>query len=171
MSPQTNKKSQAEKKEDTFDFIADNSSKDNFIHWLLNNTQTTVSKDDDWSRIKSEVLTDENVSYAKLRDYAITLKPEKETEATLETVKKETEEAEEIARKLTFLGKLKKFSIAVGGIILFLGIAHLATVVLMISSPEFFDLTSNPTINSTLAVFLGLSGLTEILGGLLLIAK
>ncbi len=163
-------KTEEEKKKDLFDFIAHNSSKGDFVHWLLNNTEMVASQEDEWPDIKEKVLENKKVSFAQLRDYAIALTPGKEVEEALKTVKEKAEKAEETAEKLTFLGSLKKLSIAIGGVILFLGVIHLAATALIVFKPAVFSLSSDSITILAIAIFAGLSGFVEILGGLFLMA-
>lgn len=160
-----------ERKLKILDFIENNSSKSDFIHWLLNNTEgLAFSEEDSWPKIKREISENSDISYALLRGYAITLKKEKITEEALEEMIEETEEAEEVARKLTFLGRFKKFSIGIGGALLFLGVIKIiGAVILVLESSALFPAVSL-NLKFALASLIGVAGIIEFLGGIFLIA-
>lgn len=158
-------------RQDILDFIENNSSKDDLIHWLLNNTEITIPKDDEWSDIKEKILNEKKVSLSALRDYSISLKKEEETADALESIKEEAEKAEEAVEKLSFAGYFGKLSIAIGGIILFLGLFNIAITILLFIKPDLLTFINETTLNIALGVFLGLGGTIEMIGGLLLMTK
>lgn len=160
-----------ERKLKVLNFIENNSAKSDFIHWLLNNTKGLVfSEEDEWERIKQEVSESSDVSYSLLRSYAITLKEEKIAEEALEELMEETEEAEEVARRLTFLGRFKKLSIAIGGALLFLGIIKIIIAVLLILEPAILSPLVSQDLRLGLTAVLGVAGIIDFLGGIFLSA-
>ncbi|GEM_PF-2217061 len=161
-----------ENKKRILDFIESNSKKSDFFHWLINNTKTVpFSENAGWEEIIQSIMEEKSISYSFLRDYAITLRKGEISDEALNRLIEETEEAEEVAKKLTFLGRFKKFSIAIGGILFFIGVLKIAATISLI----FFNV---PFLNPFLAqeiflaavLFIGAEGIIEFLGGIFLIS-
>lgn len=164
-------KPQRTKKTRILEFIENNSSKSDFLHYLLNNTKgMAFSEEDSWTKIKSQIEQSSDISYAMLRNYAINLKKGKITEEALSRVIQEAEEAEQAARRLTFLGRFKKFSIAIGGALLFLGITKIVAALFLVLGPPELIVFPPSHFYYALTAFLGVTGITELLGGIFLVA-
>lgn len=167
----SDKKNKIEQKEDLLSIIEDDSSKEDFIHWIINHTDATIPNTERWADIKKEVLENEKISVSLLRDYSITLKNGDDIQDAIKTVKDETDKARKVAEKLTFIGFLGKFAIAIGGIILFIGLINIAATFLIFARPDFFDTIKEPTLINIIGVFLGFGGFFQVIGGLLLMTK
>jgi len=157
-----------ENKEKILNFIENNSSKGDFIHWLINNTKGSVfSEEDSWESIKEKIIENPSISYSLLRSYAVNLKGEKIVEEAIEKLIKESQQTQEIFRKVSFLGGFKKFSILIGGGLIFLGILEIISAVVLILENTFFSFLS---INLRLALvaFLVVAGIFNFLGGIFL---
>jgi hypothetical protein len=161
---------QKQQKKKLLDFIENNTSKNEFIHWVLNNNgEIAFSEEDSWQIIKKEIFENVHISVADLRAYSVTLKDEQAREEALEKVVERTEEATDVAKELAALGHFKKISIAIGGALFLLGILRLtliALILLGIISPELA--ISATIINAGLFTFMLIS-LLEIFGGIFLV--
>ncbi len=168
----SSKQKDRENKRKILDFIESNSKKSDFFHWLINNTKTVpFSEGADWEEIINALMEEDKFNYSFLRDYAITLRKGEITDEALNKVIEETEEAEEIAKKLTFLGRFKKFSIAIGGILFFIGVVKIALAISLL----FFNVPILPPpfeheLFLSLVAFIGAEGIIEFLGGIFLIS-
>lgn len=164
-------KDKKEKKLKALRFIENNSTKSNFIHWLINNTKGEVfCEEDDWEDIREKISESSSIPYSLLRSYAITLKEDKIAEEALEELMEETEEAEEVARRLTFLGRFKKLSIAIGGALLFLGIIKIIVSVVWLMEPTMILPLVNQNLKLAFIAFLVTAGIIDFLGGIFLSA-
>ncbi len=169
---QKNKQNHLYKKKKVLEFIETKAAKTDFIHWVLNNNGSiALSEKDDWDTIKSKITKDKEISYNQLRSYSSTLEDGAILEETLKKVEKTTQEAEETARKLSDLGGLKKFSIMIGGVLIFLGAAKLLLAIgLTFGSWQVpFDFKGIDHALSALNVYLMTTGGVEVLGGVLLV--
>ena len=159
-----------DKKKRILDFIENNSAKADFLHWILNNTEEfAFSEEDNWKDIKKGVLESRKLSYSLLRDYAVTLEDGKAMEEVLGQIIEETEDAEKTVHRLNFLSRFKKFSVAIGGVVLFLGLIKIVLSLLFIFSTPEFLINVSPSLRILGTVFAGVSGLAECLGGIFLI--
>lgn len=169
--PPRKEASEQEKKLKTLEFIENHSPKEDFLKWIINNNNHLAFSDkDSWEELKTDISNDNKISHKMLRNYAITLEDEKITEEHLDEVVERTEEAEEVVEKLTFLGKFKKFSIAIGGGLFILGLVNLILAAVIMFEPiEYITFQSSVTAAELIA-FLLITGITEFLGGILLIS-
>lgn len=167
----SDKKTNLEKKKDLLDIIEDASSKEDFIHWILNHTDATITNTEEWIDIKKKLIEDKKVSVSILRDYSITLKNGDDVTDALESVQKETDKAKEVVERLSFTGHLAKFAIAIGGVVLFLGLSNIVIALLIFLKPEFLNIINDSTLITSVAIFLGLGGIIQVIGGLLLMTK
>ncbi len=162
--------SSTEKKLKTLDFIEHNAKKEEFLHWIINNKEDIVfSSEESWEDLKQEIATDKRISPQELRNYAKTLRKEDITEEAIEEVVEVTKDAEEVAEKLNFIGRFKKFSIAIGGGLVILSLINLALTGVILFSPHEYVQFSNVLISLGTAAYLLVTGIAELLGGILLI--
>ncbi|HET8574611.1 MAG TPA: hypothetical protein VFM02_00360 [Candidatus Paceibacterota bacterium] len=150
-------------------FIENNVSKENFIAWLNTQENKSYSDEDTWERIKTELTGGEGVDLNDLRTYAKSLGSEQDVENLLREVRKSTQHAERTVERLSYLSYFKKFSVAVGGATIFVGLLFL-----LLSGSLAFHLLGN-TLSSDIRVgTLSVSifvGLLNILAGLLLATR
>ncbi len=159
-----------EKKEKILNFIENNSSKIDFIHYLLNNTKgSPFNEEDSWKEIKEKIIQTSSISYGLLRNYAINLKGEKILTETIEKLIKEREETQEIAKRIQLLGNFKKFSILIGGSLIFLGIIEILAGIILVIEPLNLEIfLFNPTFRLGFISLLLTAGIFDLLGGVLL---
>lgn len=162
-------KSQKDKKLKVLEFIENNGTKSEFLHWIINNNgDIAFSEKDSWETIKGKLCQDKKVTYENLRAYSASLKKKDDIKDGLEEVVETTEKAEETVKKLNFINNFRKFSIAVGGTIFFLGLLRLIAVgsfVFGIWDPNFLQQDLMYTVLALLTVI----GLIELFGGIFLI--
>ncbi len=172
ISPLKIKHNHRQKKAKVLEFIENKASKTDFIHWLLNNNQDiALSEKDDWATIKSKIIEQGKVSYNQLRTFSSTLEDGAILEETLKEVEKTTKEAEETARKLSDFNALKKFSIMIGGVLLFIGVLKLILAVGLAFGELNILLDLHKTDHTLLAlnIYLVTIGVFEVFGGLFLV--
>jgi hypothetical protein len=163
---------QRQKKAQILDLIENKAPKDNFVHWLLNNEfKVSVSEQDAWPTIKTEIVNSGGVPYQQLKTYFATLQDGAILEETLQEVRKTTEQAEATAKELSDLNSLKKFSIMIGGILTFLGLIKLGLIsLLLFGNLDFLvSLQASDHLFLALNIYLAAVGSFEVMGGIFLV--
>lgn len=154
------------KKEKILDFIEDNAPKDEFVEWLNTQFDVAFSTNHDWGEIKEEILDNKEVSSSQLQMYAASLNNEKDLKNILTNVEKETEKARNVANKLQYLSKFKKFSISLGGIITLQGLVLIVFGIILIT--HLIDLGLPQDLSLFTSIISILLGLVNLISGLLL---
>lgn len=166
------KKGEERKKEmkKILDFIENHTPKSDFIKWLNTHHKQSFSDSDSWDDIKDVLLYEQkDINLVDLRLYASSLASEKDVETLLQEVKETTENAQETAQKLFYLSTFKKFSIAIGGACMAIGVFFLVGSGLLLLEP--FSLGMAFKFRMFIAVTCGLIGFLNLVAGLLLVSS
>ncbi len=150
-------------------YIENNTAKENFIAWLNTQQGKTYSEEDTWEHIKAELQSAGAIKFKDLQTYAKTLGSEQDVENLLKQVKKTTDHAERTVERLSYLSDFKKFSVAIGGAVFFVGV-----LVFLFGVSLFFHFIGKGlnvdliTGTGSFSIFIGI---LDILAGLLLATR
>lgn len=167
--------SKNQKRETILEYIENNSTKSELIHWLNSQHDVAFSEDSSWQDIQSRLLDPEQkpaqeVSTSNLQVYAASLSSEEDIKNLLQNVEEETKKAKQTAHKLTYLSQFKKFAVSLGGAVFLEGLIFLIFA---------FGLSLNLISFSTpiggldlyTGIIAGILGITNTIAGLLLATR